>query len=74
MEASHREPHQGCCARPALWCRRCQDIGTGRRTWWRRWCTKHGPAGAPTPASTSATMCGCCERHLPVLRCFQASP
>jgi hypothetical protein len=48
-----------------------QDIGTGRRTWWRGWCAKHGPAGEPTPASTSATVCGCCERYFPVLRFFQ---
>ena len=73
MEASHREHHQWCCARTALCCPRCQDIGTGRCTWWRRWCAKYGPAGEPTPASIYATMCGCCEGLLPVVRRIQES-
>jgi len=73
METSRREPHQQSWARPTRCHRWCQGIGTGRRTWWKRWCAGQGPARAPTPASTEATVCGCCGRHLPVLRCFQES-
>jgi len=55
---AHREHRQRGGGRATRGCRRCQDIGAGRRAWRTRWCGCQGPTGDHPSDSPMALFSG----------------